>query len=162
MEFDQYYEETVLVNVLPEDLFSYVDNHLNFSSHMNKSSWMMAGGKMETKLDSGEGKVIGSHIKMSGNVLGINLFLDEVITEHTPPTRKVWKTVGTPKLLVIGKYELGFEIVKENDKTKFKVFINYNLPEAGFSKLFGHLFGRIYAKWCVHQMIQSTDIFTKS
>ena len=158
----EHYEESVLVNASSKDLFAYVDNHLNFSSHMNKSSWMMGGGKMETELDSGQGKVIGSHIKMRGNVLGINLFLDEVITEHTPPTRKVWKTVGVPKLLVIGTYELGFEIAEENDGSNFKVFINYNLPETGFSKLLGYLFGRIYAKWCVHQMIQSTDIFTKS
>lgn len=158
----KHYEESVLFNALPKDLFAYVDDHLNFSSHMNKSSWMMGGGKMETELDSGQGKVIGSHIKMSGNVLGINLFLDEVITEHTPPTRKVWKTVGVPRLLVIGTYELGFEIAKENEGSRFKVFINYDLPESGFSKLLGYLFGRIYAKWCVHQMIQSTDIFTKS
>lgn len=158
----EHYEESVLVNASSEDLFAYVDNHLNFSSHMNKSSWMMGGGKMETELDSGQGKVIGSHIKMSGNVLGINLFLDEVITEHTPPIRKVWKTVGIPKLLVIGTYELGFEIAKENEGSKFKVFINYNLPEEGFNKLLGYLFGRIYAKWCVDQMIQSTNIFTKS
>ncbi len=158
----KHYEESVLVNASLEEIFAYVDNHLNFSSHMNKSSLMMGGGKMETELDAGQGKVVGSHIKMGGNVLGIKLYLDEVITEHTPPRRKVWKTVGIPKLLVIGTYELGFEITKENEKSKFKVFINYNLPHDGISKLLGLLFGRVYAKWCVHQMIQSTSIFTKS
>lgn len=158
----KHYEESVLVNASPEEIFTYVDNHLNFSSHMNKSSLMMGGGRMQTELDAGQGKVVGSHIKMSGNMLGINLYLDEVITEHITPSRKVWKTVGIPKLLVIGTYELGFEIVKENNKSRFKVFINYNLPEYGPSKLLGFLLSGIYAKWCVHQMIQSTEIFTKS
>lgn len=41
------------------------------------------GGKMETWVDKGKGQKVGSHIKMSGKVFGINLFLDEVIT---PPT----------------------------------------------------------------------------
>lgn len=158
----KHYQEVVDVVASPKEIFDYVDNHLNFSSHMNKSSMMMGGGKMKTELDADQGKVVGSHIKMSGNVLGINLFLDEVITQHIPPYRKVWETVGTPNLLVIGTYELGFEIAKENDKSEFKVFINYNLPEDGLFKLLGFLFGGIYAKWCVHQMIQSTDIFTKS
>ena len=158
----KHYEESVLVDASPKEIFDYVDNHLNFSSHMNKSSWMIGGGKMETELDSRQGKVIGSHIKMGGNVLGINLFLDEVITERVPPFRKAWKTVGIPRLLVIGAYELGFEIIKDQEKSRFKVFINYDLPKGFLTNLLGHLFGEIYAKWCVHQMIQSTQVFIES
>jgi hypothetical protein len=35
---------------------------------------------------------------MSGKVVGVDLFLDEVIREREPPRRKVWETVGTPRL----------------------------------------------------------------
>ena len=134
MKYIKRYEETVLVNASSQEIFDYVDNHLNFSSHMNKSNLMMGGGMMKTELDSGKGKVVGSHIKMSGNVFWINIFLDEVVTEHTSPSKKTWKTVGTPHLLVIGEYEMGFEITKNDNNSSFKVFINYNLPTGIFTR----------------------------
>ena len=111
----------------------------------------MGGGKMDTHVDEGKGQKVGSHIRMNGKVFGINLFLDEVVTEHKPPSRKVWETVGNPKLFVIGNYQMGVEIYPQRDKSKLKVFIDYDLP-TGPSKLLGVLFGAMYAKWCVRQM----------
>lgn len=119
---------------------------------MNKSSWMMGGGKMSTEVDEGKGQKVGSHIKMGGTILGMKMFLDEVVTERTPPTRKVWKTVGNPNLLVIGNYQMGVELDPDNNDTSLKVFIDYDLP-SGISRLFGILFGKMYAKWCVDQML---------
>ncbi len=112
---------------------------------------------METQIDEGKGQKIGSHIKMSGKVFGINLFLDEVITEHDSPKRKVWETVGTPKLLVIGSYQLGFELNPVSSGTNFGVFIDYELPKSLTTRWLGFLFGRTYAKWCVQQMIQGIN-----
>ena len=106
---------------------------------------------METQVDEGKGQKVGSHIQMSGKVLGINLFLDEVVTEHIPPNRKVWQTIGAPNLIVIGNYQMGVELTSIKGKSKLKVFIDYDLPE-GVSKIFGYLFGRMYAKWCVSQL----------
>lgn len=146
-------EETSLIQASPEDVFNYADDHKHFSSHMNKSSWMMGGGSMKTELDEGQGKTVGSHIQMKGKVFGINLYLDEVVTHHEPPRRKEWETVGAPKLLVIGNYKMGFEISTKNSISQLKVFIDYELPEAIISRLLGQLFGKMYAKWCVRQMI---------
>lgn len=119
---------------------------------MNKSSWMMGGGKMTTEVDEGKGQVVGSHIKMSGKIMGFNLFLDEVIAERLRPTRKVWKTVGRPSLLVIGNYQMGIELTPKSDKTNLKVFIDYDLPSGGYKTL-GIIFGDIYANWCIKQML---------
>ena len=44
---------------------------------------------------------------MNGRILGLKLSLDEVVTERDPPARKVWETVGVPRLLVIGPYRMG-------------------------------------------------------
>lgn len=162
MKYLKHYEEAVDVVASAEEIFNYVDDHLNFSSHMNKSSAMMGGGSMKMDLDGGKGKIVGSHIRMSGKVFGINIYLDEVVTVHNPPFKKTWETVGVPNLLVIGDYEMGFEIKEIGDKSNFKVFINYNLPNGIFTRFLGMILGRFYAKWCVHQMIQSTSIFTKS
>ncbi|MBI2599810.1 SRPBCC family protein [Candidatus Daviesbacteria bacterium] len=161
MTYSHHYQETALIQASATDTFNFIDDHNNFSSHMNRSSWMMGGGKMETHVDEGNGQRVGSHIRMSGKVLGINLFLEEVITEYNPPHRKAWETVGNLKLLVIGNYQMGVEIATERKKSKLKVFINYDSP-TGVSKLLGVIFGDMYAKWCVHQMLNGVVEHFKS
>src|SRR5574341_716964 len=101
---------SVQIGVPPEQVFAYVDDHEQLASHMNESSWVMGGGRMVTELDERRGKAVGSHIRMTGTVFGMRLFLDEVVTLRTPPSEKAWETVGTPRLLVIGAYEMGFHI----------------------------------------------------
>lgn len=152
MKYDKHYEETALINSSASSIFAFADDHRNLSSHMNKSSWMMGGGKMETKVDVDKEKKIGSHITMTGDVFGFNLFLDEIITIHEPPYRKEWQTIGKINLLVIDHYALGFEIIPKATGSKLKVYINYNLPNSWKTQWLGFLFGRMYAKWCVRQM----------
>lgn len=151
--YSKHYEENTAVKASPESVFSYADHHANFSSHMNTSSWMLGGGKMNTQMDSGKFKEVGSHIEMSGSVFGVNLYLDEVITEHEPPKRKAWETVGDINLLVIDHYKLGFEIEPENTNSRFRVYIDYNLPQSARTRILGYSLGGMYAKWCVSQMI---------
>jgi len=158
----RHYEENIIIPVAPDDVFSYADDHTNFSSHMNKSSWMMGGGKMTTHPDDRNFQKVGSHLRMSGTVFGIKLFLDEVITHHQPPYRKEWQTVGDLDIIVIGHYKLGFEIKPENSNSKLKVYIDYNLPNSFKTRLLGILFGRFYAKWCVNQMISGVGKHFKS
>lgn len=115
----RHYEESSLIPASVKQVFEYVDDHSRFSSHMSQSSWMMGGGRMHAQVDAGRGQVVGSHIRLSGKVLGINLFLDEVVTQHDPPYRKAWQTVGTLRLLVIGHYRIGLEINSRNGGSKF-------------------------------------------
>ncbi len=153
----KHYEDSTLVSASPEKVFNYVDDHSNFSSHMSESSWMMGGGRMEVQTDEGHGQKVGSHIRLNGKVLGINLFLDEVITQHDPPYRKAWQTVGNINLLVIGHYGMGMEIKPEGSSSRFRVSIDYELPKSLNTRWLGYLFGGIYAKWCVSQMIKGVS-----
>jgi hypothetical protein len=89
---------------------------------------MMGGGRMDVQVDGGRGQVVGSHIRLSGKVFGIHLFLDEVVTEREPPHRKAWQTVGTLRLLVIGHYRIGLEINPQNGGSNLRVSIDYELP----------------------------------
>jgi hypothetical protein len=148
----KHYEESKIIPTTPERLFGFIDDHARFSSHMSKSSWMMGGGKMEVSLDEGKGQKLGSHIKMGGKAFGISLFLDEVIIIYEPPYKKVWATVGEPKLLVIGSYKLGIEITPKDQASSLKVFIDYEMPAR--NKWLGGLFSDMYAKWCVRQMLE--------
>jgi len=152
MERERHLEESIVVGASPDVIFTYADDHRNFSAHMNQSSWMMGGSKMETHTDEGKGKKVGSHITMSGNVLGVNLFLDEVITIHDVPYQKEWQTVGNINLLVIDHYSLGFKIKPDAAGSQFTVYIDYDLPKSWKTRALGILFGGMYAKWCVQQM----------
>ena len=149
------YEESVHLAVPPDKVFAIIDDYVKLSGHMNSPSLMMGGGRMKTEMDEGHGQKVGSHIKLTGRAFGINIYLDEVITSYEPPYRKTWETVGEPKLLIIGSYKMGFEIMPMDDGSHLKVFIEYNPPKK-FSFL-EKLFGRLYAKWCVRQMLTSVQ-----
>ena len=144
------YKSDVLAPV--EEVFAYADDQTRLSSHMSQSSWKMGGGEMKIESDQGRGQAVGSKIRLSGRVLGINLFVDEVVTERTAPRRKVWETIGQPRLLIIGHYRMGFEIAPRGGGSAFRVFIDYALPERGIARWLGILFGQFYARWCTKQM----------
>lgn len=146
-----HFENSVIIPASAEKVFAYADNPSNFSSHMNKSSWMMGGGSMNTHTDEKKFQELGSHLRMEGTVFGIKLFLDEVVTKHESPFRKEWQTVGDINLVVIGHYSLGFEIQPEGHR--LKVYIDYELPKSLKTLWLGKLFGGFYARWCVGQML---------
>ena len=151
----QHHEESVIIPAKVEDVFAYVDDHKRFSSHMNESSWMMGGGKMKTSVDKKKGQEVGSHIRLDGTAFGIHLFLDELITHHEPPRLKAWKTIETPKLLIIGHYQMKVEIIPHDEGALLSVSIDYELPKKNV--WLGKLFSGWYAKWCVQQMLKGTS-----
>ncbi len=158
--YQRRYEESILIPGDAEGIFSYMDDHNNLSSHMNVSSWMMAGSRMETSIDAGQGQEIGSHIRMKGKVFGIELFLDEVVTQYEPPRAKAWETVGDLRLLVIGHYRMNVKVKPQDGNSLLRISIDYDLPATNV--WLGRLFGGFYAKWCVRQMIESVrNHFTK-
>lgn len=146
-----HFENSAIIPASPDKVFAFADNPANFSSHMNKSSWMMGGGSMNTHIDDKKFQEIGSHLQMEGTVFGIKLFLDEVVIKHDPPFRKEWQTVGDINLVVIDHYSLGFEIKPEENR--LKVYIDYELPKSLKTLWLGKLFGGFYARWCVGQML---------
>jgi hypothetical protein len=90
------------------------------------------------------------------------LALEEVVTEHAPPTPSVWATVGTPQVLVVGPYRMGFALVPTGaggsgtgaaGGATLIVFIDYTLPDRGLSRLLGQLFAHWYARWCTERMV---------
>ena len=151
--FDHHYEDSADIAATDSTVFAFVDNHAQFSSHMGESSWMMGGSQMSTRIDEGKGQAVGSHIVMSGRVLGLHLELDEVVTVHRPPTEKVWETVGKPRLLVIGQYRMRVTVQPTTNGSHLTVAIDYGLPDGVFTYWLGRLFGAMYAKWCVKQML---------
>ena len=145
-----------------EKAFAYLDDPRKLSGHMGKSSWMMVGSKMEIKLDERQGKGIGAKITLTGQMMGIQLYVNEVVVESEAPRRKSWKTVGPQKLIVMDQYKMGFELSPQGQSVLLKVFIDYSIPSGGIGYILGRLFGKFYARWCTEQMIEDTATHFKN
>jgi len=141
-----------VVTARPRELFAYLDDPARLGAHMREPSWMMAGGRMNYVLDAQQGRVVGSVIRLTGRVLGMRLAVDEWVTERDPPHRKVWQTVGVPRLAVLGPYRMGFAIESHQLGSALAVFIDFALPKAGVAHWLGQLFARPYANWCVRRI----------
>lgn len=145
-------ESSTLINSSMENVFEQLDDPLRLSAHMSKPSWKMGWGKMKTVVDALDGRCVGSHIGLSGQIFGIQLDLEEMVILREPPFTKTWETVGEPNLIVIGPYRMGFQLKQEMETVQLRVTIDYDLPKKGVPHLLGLLFGRSYAKWCTQQM----------
>ena len=51
LSYSRHNESSALIRASVEELFDQVDDHAWLSSHMNRSSWMMGGGRMQTEVD---------------------------------------------------------------------------------------------------------------
>ena len=151
--YERQYSETALLDATATEVFAFADDFMKLSSHMAGSSMMMMGSSMQTSLDAGRGQVIGSRIVMTGRVLGVELSVEEEVREREPPRHKEWVTVGSPRLLVMGNYRMGFEIASVGARVRLRVFIGYNRPVSPGQRLLGRFFGSVYARWCVRQMV---------
>lgn len=136
-----------------DQVFAHLDDHTRLSSHMSERSWRTGGGRMQTEIDEGRGQTVGSRIRLSGRVFGVELSVEEIVVERDPPRLKVWETTGVPKLLVIGHYRMGFELSAQGKGSMLRVFIEYALPEHAPARWLGPLFGRYYASWCTQKMV---------
>ena len=157
-----HFECSVIVNAPTEAVFSRLDDPRLLSAHMNRSSWMMAGSRMALELDASQGRAAGASIRMDGRVLGSTLSLEEIVTERNPPRRKVWETTGTPKLLVIGQYRMGYEVTPQSDSSLLRIFIDWALPEERPARWLGRLFGGLYARWCTERMAGDAEEYFRT
>jgi hypothetical protein len=138
-------------------VFDYLDDQTRLGVHMEKPSMMMLGGSMRYDFDAARGMAKGSVIKMTGSFLGIRLFVEEVVVERRRPDFKMWETRGTPRLLIIGAYRMGFEIAGSGDICRLRVFIDYNPPLSRLARIMAWVLAPVYARWCVNRMAKDAE-----
>lgn len=153
MNLPRHYEYSATVAAPAHTLFDYLDDHARLSSHMSESSWVLGKGRMIVHVDRGGGRRIGSEVRLSGRIFGAGLSVAERVVERNPSRIKVWQTIGSPRLLVIGHYRMGFQVAAQPDGSMLTVFINYALPHSGLGRWLGRLLGPFYARWCTRQMV---------
>jgi hypothetical protein len=148
-----HYEYSALIHASAAEVFERADDHARLSSHMSQPSWTMGGNRMKIGGDESRGRTVGSRILIAGRVFGIQLCVEEEVVERNPPFRKVWETVGNPRLLVIGHYRMGFDVTPKEEVCSFRVFIEYALPDEAPARWLARLFGSYYARWCTRRMV---------
>jgi hypothetical protein len=153
MEYSFSDQAVVELRASLHDLFEHLDDQTRLAAHMGKRSMMMMGGRMTYEFDAAKGRAIGSVIKMGGSFLGIPLSVEEIVVIRDPPHRKVWETLGHPRILIIDNYRMRFEIAPGSDGiVRLRVSIDYNLPASLFGRLVGRIFAPMYARWCIERM----------
>ena len=141
------------VRATAQALFDHLDDQTRLGGHMEKPSMMMMGGHMTYAFDEAKGRAVGSVIRMGGHFMGLELGVEEVVTERAPPRFKSWETRGAPRLLAIDGYRMGFEIAPvDSQRARVRVFIEYNRPQSLIGRILGSLFAPTYARWCVTRM----------
>ena len=148
-----HHESSGLANAPVEQVFAFLDYPQALAAHMGESSAMMLGSRMSINVDAGGGRVIGSKVRMQSRMLGIRLSLEEVITKRQLPAMKVWETIGTPKLLVIWHYRMGFGPTRNGASSLVRVYIDYSLPIKLPGSWLGHWLGAVYERWCARQIV---------
>jgi hypothetical protein len=147
-EIPLHQEASCEVRASPEDVFDHIDRPERLSAHMARKSWQLGGASMSIETDAAGGRAVGSHIRLAGRMMGLSLSVECVVVRRDPPRLKVWETVGSPRLLVIGAYRMSAMIEPRNDLSTVTIDIDYALPA---SRLW-RAFGPTYARWCVQQM----------
>lgn len=149
-------ESSALLQASVEQAFAYLDDFKALSAHMEKRSPMMLGSRMTMTTDPLGGRAVGSRVRLEGRVLGVPLSLEEVVVERQSPVRKAWRTTAA-NLLVIGDYQLGFEIAPQGTQSAVRVFIDYEQPSSWPGRWLCRLFGASYARWCTEKMARDAE-----
>jgi len=118
---------------------------------------MMLGRRMTYDFGAGQGRAVGSVIRMGGHFLGLSLVVVEVVAERTPPAHNSWETRGLQRLLIMGSYVMGFEPRRVTEGTSARVCIDYGLPSSLPGRWVGLLFAEFYARWCVSRMLDDAS-----
>ena len=150
-------EQAVELRARADVVFDRLDDFEQLGAHMMRSSWMMAGSRMHYELDQAVGRRVGAHVRLRGSFLGMEIAIDEQVIEHSPPLRKTWQTTGSPRVLILAGYRMGFVVTPRESGCRLEVFIDYALPERGAARWLGWIAGSSYARWCVTSMIAEAE-----
>lgn len=149
--YEKHYEESIFIPAPVQAVFDYADNHANYYSHVIKFA-RIAGGRMDLQMDERNGQSVGSHIRLSGKVLGKSLSLEEVVTRREPPHTKTWETVGIPNFLIVGQYQYNVQIEPQANGSRLSVSFDFSPPQAsGWLRLW---FSRVYSRLCAREMVK--------
>jgi hypothetical protein len=147
--------ETVEILAPAERVFGYVDDMRNVGWHMTeRSSSAMLGSRLKLEILSEQATGPGATYRYSGKMLGLTLDFSESVTKYVPNREKVWRTIGTPRLLIIDSYEMRIVVEPISPAaSRLTIAIDYQLPRSSFWRVLGAVLAGPYSRWCLRQMV---------
>ncbi len=146
---------TVAIERAAESVFAFIDDIRNVGFHMTeRSSMAMLGSKLNLDVLSPPPTGFGATYPYSGKILGLTLDFTESVIKYLPNREKVWRTAGTPRiLLIMSSYEMRFAVEPLSpSSSRLRISIAYELPVAWFWRCVGILLAGWYSRWCLRRM----------
>ncbi|MGE0852997.1 MAG: SRPBCC family protein [Hyphomicrobiaceae bacterium] len=138
-----------------ERVFAYADDIRNLARHMSEGRSMpMMGSALTLDIVTPAITGVGATYRYFGRMMGLTIDFSERVTQYELGRRKVWHTVGTPRLLIIAGYEM--EVLVEPvtiDSARLTIGIDYTLPGAPWCAI-GWLLAGTYSRWCLNSMVE--------
>lgn len=151
-------ERSVHIKAPANRVFAYVDDIRNLARHMSEGrSMAMMGSRLKLEILSPNTTGIGATYRYSGRMMGLDLDFSETVFRYVPGREKAWRTIGTPRLLIIRAYEMWVKVEpRTGDSANLTIGIDYLLPAAGFWRLAGKALAGVYARWCLDNMTEGS------
>ena len=149
-------QKEIIIQVVPEKVFAYMDNINNTGMHMTKSSKPMMGSKLELKQLSENATRLNSKFRWFGKMIWFTMDFTVVVTKWIKDKEKVWETIGTAKMIIMDRYQMRLVISPEGGNTKAELSIAYTKPKNIFFKVIAFFFAQLYANWCLSNMLQDS------
>jgi hypothetical protein len=138
-------------------VFAHVDDMKNIGGHMtDRSSMAMMGSKLTLEIVSPRVTGVGATYRYHGTMMGM-LDFSESVTSYVPGREQAWRTIGEPRLLILGGYEMRVLVEPQSpSSSRLTMSITYDLPRAPGWRLVAMVVAGWYSRWCLHRMCKDT------
>ena len=149
---------TAQIAASAERVFKYVDDIRNLARHMSeRRSMPMMGSRLKLEILTPNATGIGATYRYSGKMMGLVIDFSETVTRYVVGREKVWRTIGSPQLLIIEQYEMAIIVAPLSEtSSQLTISFDYELPRCGMWRLVGHVLASSYTRWCLDSMIQGS------
>jgi hypothetical protein len=128
-------DETVMISAPPAVVFAWIDDPQNTGWHMSRSSVAMLGAVLHTEQVSSNQSGLDATYRSHGRILGLPVDFTARVTRWVPDREKIWRTIGEPRLIVLGAFEMQLTIAPEAGGCRLAAGIDYTLPKSWAGRL---------------------------
>lgn len=149
-------KKEIIIKAPVEKVFSLMDDLSKTGMHMSERSVMMMGSKLTLEHLPSPEKGVGAKYRWKGKMMGFRLDFTVEVTKWIENKEKIWQTIGTPRLIILGQYLMRLKTEPQTEGTLASLEIEYTRPPGLFYGLLSLLLARSYANWCVNQMLNDS------
>lgn len=149
-------KKEIIINAPVEKVFRFMDDLAKTGMHMSERSMMMMGKKLKIEHLPSPEKGVGAIFRWTGKMMGLSIDFTETVTLWKENEEKVWETIGSPQMIILGWYRMRLTTEPSEKGTRVSLEIQYTLPIVFFYKLLSLVFARWYADWCLGSMLGDT------